>query len=142
MNPELPRAHPTPEAMPQIPGSAEYLPDGSIKSTEVMPVPEVGPARPEQPVQPVQSIPPVAIPQVPAPVAPAPVSQPQTPTTDDNPVVAADEDLIEKEWVDKAKKIIALTKGNPYEQAKAIAALQSDYLKKRYNRELGENVKS
>ena len=55
----------------------------------------------------------------------------------DVPDTAADDDLIEKEWVDKAKKIIAITKSNPYEQAKAIAQLQADYLKKRHNRELG-----
>ena len=55
----------------------------------------------------------------------------------DTPAMAADDDLIEKEWVDKAKKIITVTRGRPYEQAKAIALLQADYLKKRHGRELG-----
>ena len=37
------------------------------------------------------------------------------------------------------KKIIALTKDNPYERNRVIAQLQADYLKKRYNKTLGQN---
>lgn len=54
------------------------------------------------------------------------------------PITAADDDLIEKEWVDKVKKIIALTKDDPYEKNRVITQLQADYLKKRYNKVLGE----
>jgi hypothetical protein len=54
-----------------------------------------------------------------------------------NPVVAGDEDVIEKEWVDKAKKIIADTRDDPYKREKAVAELQDDYLRKRYGREPG-----
>ncbi len=54
------------------------------------------------------------------------------------PAVAADEDLIEKEWVDRAKKIVADTREDPYSQENAVSQLQKDYLKKRYGRELGE----
>lgn len=57
--------------------------------------------------------------------------------TDDNPVVAADEDLIEKEWVDKAKRIIATTKDDPYRREQEVGKLQADYLRKRYGKELG-----
>ena len=79
--------------------------------------------------------------QLPTPVVAAPDdTTQQSSAIDDNPIVAGDVDLIEKEWVDKAKKIIAVTKGRPYEQAKAIALLQADYLKKRHNRELGGGV--
>lgn len=53
-------------------------------------------------------------------------------TTFSNPVVAADEDLIEKEWVDRAKKIIKDTKNDPYQQEKEINVLRSDYINKRY----------
>lgn len=59
-----------------------------------------------------------------------------SPVSDDNPIVAADEDLIEKEWVDKAKKIISTTKTDPYLQEKEISKLQADYLNKRYGKEL------
>ncbi len=135
MNPELPQVRPSVEAMPQIPGGAEYFPDGTVKTPETnQPRPEQ-PSQVEQLTQAAQSLPQVAIP---APSVPVPV-QVNDSVTSDAPLVAADDDLIEREWVDKVKKIIALTRGNPYEQAKAIAALQADYLKKRYNRSLGES---
>ena len=64
-------------------------------------------------------------------------------TTDDQtvtaaPVTASDDDLIEKEWVDRAKKIVSDTRDDPFQQENAVSALQKDYLKKRYGRELGE----
>jgi len=67
---------------------------------------------------------------------------PTTPTAttvplDDNPAVAGDEDVIEKEWVDKAKKIILETKDDPFERTNRVNELQRDYLKKRYNKDLG-----
>lgn len=54
-----------------------------------------------------------------------------------NPLIANDDDLIEKEWVDKAKKIIAETQNNPYKRDEEVGKLQVDYLKKRFGRELG-----
>lgn len=60
-----------------------------------------------------------------------------TATTVDAPLVAGDDDLIEKEWVDKAKKIVAETKNDPYMQEERVSKLQVDYLKKRFGRELG-----
>lgn len=62
----------------------------------------------------------------------------QVAQADDNPAVAADEDLIEKEWVDKAKKIIEDTKDDPHMREKEVNKLQADYLRKRYGKELGE----
>lgn len=54
------------------------------------------------------------------------------------PAVAADEDLIEKEWVDKAKKIIEDTRDDPYRREQEIGGLQREYIRKRYGREIGE----
>ena len=54
-----------------------------------------------------------------------------------NPLVANDDDLIEKEWVDKAKKIVAETQNNPFRRDEEVNKLQVDYLKKRFGRELG-----
>lgn len=76
-------------------------------------------------------------------VLPAPVALPVAPIIDDShvsvtPLVAADDDLIEKEWVDRAKKIVADTKEDPYKREAAVSELQKDYQKKRYGRELGE----
>lgn len=53
---------------------------------------------------------------------------------DSNPVSASDEDLIEKEWVEKAKKVISETRDDPHAQDLAVGKLQADYLKKRYGK--------
>lgn len=58
------------------------------------------------------------------------------PIVGDNPPTAKDEEIIEKEWVDKAKKIVAKTKNDPYEQEKEVGRLQADYLRKRYGKEV------
>lgn len=66
-------------------------------------------------------------------------SAPQTAQTDsDTPLIADDVDLIEKEWVNKAKKIIAMTADDPYTQENEIEKLQIDYLYKRF----GKKIKS
>jgi len=80
-----------------------------------------------------------------SPILPQPVlTPPVLPTTTDDsvindsiPLVAGDDDLIEKEWVDKAKKIIAETKDDPYKREYEVGKLQADYLRKRYGKELG-----
>lgn len=73
---------------------------------------------------------------------PAPQTDDTTtlPTDDDTPLVAADEDVIEKEWVDKAKKILIETKDDPYLREQQIKKLQVEYIRKRYGREIGETV--
>jgi hypothetical protein cdiviTM7_01500 len=141
MNPELPQVNSNPEVQPQNTGGGEY----NVENTSLNP--EVGRefeqslgARVEQ----YNNIP-VALPvdnttTVPLSQSDAQsTSQPRVVADGDTPLVAADEDLIEREWVDKVKKIIALTKDNPYERNRVIAQLQADYLKKRYNKTLGQN---
>ena len=53
-----------------------------------------------------------------------------------NPAVADDGDLIEKEWVNKAKSIVEKTRHDPYEQSLEISKLRADYLQKRYGKQL------
>jgi hypothetical protein len=55
-----------------------------------------------------------------------------------NPVAAGDEDLIEKEWVDRAKKIVSENKDDPHKMDDEVNKLQADYIKKRYGREIGK----
>jgi hypothetical protein len=82
---------------------------------------------------------------LPPPVLPTPVVVTQQQVPDDNksslvlnaPSVAADDDLIEKEWVKKAKEIIADTHDNPRKRETEVSRLQRDYLKKRYRKEIG-----
>lgn len=58
------------------------------------------------------------------------------PVADENPSAASDDDLIEKEWVEKAKRVVSETRDDPYQQDAAIGRLQADYLKKRYGKEV------
>jgi hypothetical protein len=52
------------------------------------------------------------------------------------PVAADDSDLIEKEWVSKAKEIVEHTRQNPYQQSQELNLFKADYMKKRYNKTL------
>lgn len=60
-------------------------------------------------------------------------------TFSDSPLIAGDDDLIEKEWIDRAKKIVADTRDNPHGRDEAVNKLQIDYKKKRYGRKLGDS---
>ena len=80
---------------------------------------------------------PVLPPPLVAPAPPPPIGAQSNTPGDDLPLVANDDDLIEKEWVDKAKKIIVETKDDPYRREQEVGKLQADYLRKRYGKELG-----
>jgi hypothetical protein len=56
-----------------------------------------------------------------------------TTTTAVSPV-SDDGDKIEKEWVDKVKRIIASTRQDPYRQSEELTAVKADYMKQRYNK--------
>ena len=49
-----------------------------------------------------------------------------------NPAVAADVDVIEPEWVNKAEEAVRTHQGDPYGEEEAVEELQEDYLQKRY----------
>lgn len=55
------------------------------------------------------------------------------------PEEASDSDLIEKEWVLKAKQIVEHTAEDPFAQQEELSKMKSDYLKKRYNKDIGTN---
>lgn len=79
---------------------------------------------------------PTPVPIPPLPGAPQSVTVPQAGAASDNPVLAEDVDLIEKEWVEKAKAIVNYTKDDPYRQNKEINKMKADYIKKRYNKDI------
>lgn len=85
--------------------------------------------------------PPPAAPMMPPVAQPALDPATSTVVADDqastNPVAANDDDVIEKEWVDRAKQVILQTRDNPFAREKAIGELQRDYLMKRYGRQVG-----
>jgi len=49
---------------------------------------------------------------------------------------ADDEDLIEKEWVNKAKAIVEKTQNDPYQQSKELNFLRAGYMQKRYSKHI------
>ena len=79
---------------------------------------------------------PMAVPVMPVVPAP-PVNDNPVSAPVGSPMVAADEDLIEKEWVDKAKEIIEQTKDDPHARTQKVNELQRDYLQKRYGKVVG-----
>ncbi|MCL2280956.1 hypothetical protein FWC31_03700 [Candidatus Saccharibacteria bacterium] len=126
--------HNTSPTMPEVaPSMPEVAPIGSPEQL----------SNPETQTGPMQSTPGQPIPV--APVLQQPIVVQPTTTVSDissinatTPATAADDDLIEKEWVDQAKKIISSTKSDPYEQARLVAELMRDYVRKRYGKEVGK----
>lgn len=122
-----------PPVMEQPPGAM------SAESTPGQPsAPEQAPAGSERAgtppsAQPAISVPiPATVPQQAMPSAPAPIQQSSpTPAT---PQIADDSDLIEKEWVHKAKQIVERTRDDPYKQSEELTGVKVDYMKKRYNK--------
>ena len=134
MEPRTPSISPSPEM------GAYRAPETQISSQQgevIKHTPEQAPHTPE--AKPATAPAPVqALPKLPSLPSPQPAPMP-TKVKDSNPLSAADEDVIEKEWVDKAKKIVTQTKDNPYLQEKEVSRLQADYLKKRYGKEIKLN---
>jgi nucleotide-binding universal stress UspA family protein len=115
---------------------------GSERDIPVLPTPEAGietgAERVEQTAEAAARASDAAATAVPV-IDPAinPVTVAPTTQDDGTPLVAADEDVIEKEWVDKAKKIITETKDDPHQRTARVNDLQKDYLQKRYGKVLG-----
>lgn len=125
-----------PETMPTSPlqevagGQIPAYPERLAQS------PEVGAAESRESAQIEASQ--VAMPAVQSLPTPVTSNQQASSATDDKTtLIANDDDLIEKEWVDKAKKIIAETKDDPYKRELEISKLQVEYIRKRYGREIG-----
>jgi hypothetical protein len=79
----------------------------------------------------------IAMPSLPTPVV-TQSDDDAVAQVDGTQLIANDDDLIEKEWVDKAKKILAQTKDDPYKREKEVSKLQIEYVRKRYGRIIGD----
>lgn len=143
MEPQLPTPH-VPETAPVDNGQrkesplAPRVPEGSLPRIEQQPVAGQERQGEQQPQSSGGGDPTW---QAGQPTTIAPPAQPSQPTpvvpiANDMPLVANDDDLIEQEWVQKAKKIVAATKDDPYRQEKEVSKLQADYLQKRYGKEV------
>lgn len=134
MEPTIPSGGPNPEQAPQ--------PEPASPEAEPSVAPEQAP-RPEREPQPQPSgdrgisLPPVQV-SPPAPAADAAAVTPAVDpaAADDTPAVADDVDVIEKEWVNRAKKVIEQTKNDPHAQEEGFERLQVEYQQKRYGRDI------
>ncbi len=127
-----PNVNPNVQPMPENGNIPENL--HAPGAPEVAPItPQAAPSSNNAPATPVQ----VPQNQPQTPVAGNPAAQQGAPEANGAPAVAGDVDVIEKEWVDQANKIVDQTKEDPYAEEEAVEALQVDYLKKRY----GHSVK-
>ena len=72
-----------------------------------------------------------------------PTDQPTTQPTQataptSSPPAAADNDVIEKEWIAKAQQVISGARGDPHKQQKEVSKLMADYVLKRFGKKIGE----
>lgn len=73
---------------------------------------------------------PITIPSEPAGQTKTPA--PSSPATAD--LGAADADLIEKPWVDRAKSVASQTKDDPHRQKNEMSKIKADYIHKRFKK--------
>lgn len=135
MNPDNNQPHSFDLPLPQAPQSETLTPAAGDKA--VLPIPgEQAPTL--QGNGAVPAVPPASANPVipPVPMASPQNSQSPAGSTDNDDLAADDADLIEKEWVVKAKQIVEQTKNDPYVQNKQITRMKADYIKKRYNKDL------
>lgn len=109
-------------------GPIAYTPEAPTQTPETM----LAPAEPRLQNGPAAAT--IPLPAMPVGAAPVqtPVVIPATPTATN--IAADDGDLIEKEWVSKAKKIVEANREDPYQQSKQLTVVKVDYLQKRYNK--------
>lgn len=124
------------------------LPQQTGKDQQSIVAMEDGQKNPELGVTPIQSTQlsntsdPVAATTTSQPIDPLPINNVSTTVAsnkDNNsvqPLSADDVDLIEKEWVEKAKQIVNQTKDDPHTQNKELNNFKAGYIKKRYNKEM------
>lgn len=127
-SPELPR--------PQADSSFENIPSSPVESnpenlSNAAELINQAQGAVVQAIQPVPQQQPVAL-----PIVPFQQQQSDDSHTSTNPVVAEDNDVLEKEWVDKAKQIVSETRDDPREQTNKFVVMRHDYVKKRYGKEM------
>ena len=100
---------------------------------------EQAPATPETAPMPSQATPAAAMPVFPT----TQVDNSGQASSDDKttsgmpmPKMLDDKDLIEKEWVEKAKAIVQKTADDPYKQTEEVSVLKADYLQENFNKTL------
>lgn len=138
-----PGGGPSPEAGPSLPNietTPEQNQPGQIEAAPAPSAPEVDRPAGES----VNQSAPISLPTpIPQPVAPAQQDDEEDQDTSEQqkaevgaPDLANDVDVIEKEWVDKAKEIVNDSRDDPHRQNHNVSVLKADYMKKRYGKDI------
>ena len=115
---------------------------GSLPAPELGPLPEQTGEQPagglETAARP-ERTPAQAVPTLPTdlPAISLPTSMPATPpaaSAKASDHILTDDDLIEKEWVNKAKRIVEQTREDPYKQSENLTVFKADYIKQHYGK--------
>jgi hypothetical protein len=117
------------------------------QAPEVDVAPETGQQAESAPAASAEKVPTASQGALPAiPVIPViPTDDSQVTATDDESTSSAstkaldDKDLIEREWVDKAKAIVEHTAEDPFKQTEEMSGLKADYLHQNYNKSIKLN---
>lgn len=115
---------------PMSPNQGEVMPS-TTPEMAAQPAPTFSVSPPQTNAQPVQP--------VVQPYSAVNQATPDPSIQDTSALIADDADLIEKEWVLKAKAIVAQTVHDPNLQTKEIGKVKAEYLKKRYNKSLKQD---
>lgn len=123
-----------PEAGLNLPAPVAETQTARAASNEVLPPA----ASPEQAASQL-STPPVASTPAPAILPVPPMAQAASTDTAGMSQTATgagadDKDLIEKEWVERAKRIVEQTRDDPYKQSEELTVVKADYMKTHYNK--------
>lgn len=135
---------PSPEStnwnLPQPAGAEQRpsagLPSGSLEYSTAETRSSSGIEQVSLPAAPQFSVPQSAILQQQVPQGASLATASASGSVGDDNLVAADNDHIEREWVDKAKKIVEQSRQDPYLQTRGLTELKSSYLQKRYGKTL------
>lgn len=118
--------------VPAQPGQVESAPNQAPETiaNQELPSPSAPP-----PVNPVVVADPTTIAQ-PASDTTVTSEPPQQTSQKTSALPAEDSDLIEKEWVEKAKNIVEKTKNDPYLQNSELSKVKADYVATRFNKQI------
>lgn len=126
-----------PREAAEVNGADHGVPESEEAASKVVEAPSFGSTPPQAPPPPTQTDQSSANVAANDNQALPPVDSTQSSATQSSaPQIADDVDLIEKEWVNKAKEIVEQTKDDPYNQNREIVRLRADYMKKRYNKDI------
>lgn len=138
MNPHSSEAPASPE-LAQPPAAAEQI-AGAENSPEAPPISSEKSAAERQTSASAAAPPPI----IPLPEPPSVAQNTQqndvsATTYTAGPTIVDDNDLIEKEWVNKAKQIVERNRDDPYKQSEELTVFKADYMKKHYDKTIKLN---